>query len=249
MATAKPRAKKAPAAPQKPAAKTTSGPKLPSFGPIEKMAIKRSGGEKELAERYPDVKSAAALKKVADDRYFSLMSRRIFRAGLSHSVVDAKWPAFEEVFEGFEPGAVRAMSDEALEGLMGDARVIRHWGKIKATRENAAAMCTLIEEHGSFGGYLAEWPGTDIVGLWADLATRFKQMGGNSAPRFLRMAGKDTFVLSEDVLNALKQWGAYDGKGKGKAELRRVQDVFNGWAKATGKPLGQISMILARSVG
>lgn len=232
------------AAKSQPAAK-----RLPAFGPIEKLAVKRSGGVEELAERYPTIKSSAALRKVADDRYFSLMSRRIFRAGLSHSVVDAKWPAFEEVFEGFEPGAVRAMSDEALEALMGDARVIRHWGKIKATRENAAAIVALVEEHGSFGAYLSGWPATDIVGLWGDLAKRFKQMGGNSAPRFLRMAGKDTFMLTEDVVAALKHWGAYDGKGKGKAELRRIQDIFNAWAEATGKPLGEISMILARSVG
>ena len=58
------------------------------------------------------------------------MSRRIFQAGLKHSMVDAKWPAFEEVFFGFEPRRVRAMSDEALEALLGDARLIRHWGKL-----------------------------------------------------------------------------------------------------------------------
>ena len=38
------------------------------------------------------------------------MSLRIFRAGLKHSLVDAKWPAFEEVFAGFEPARVVAMS-------------------------------------------------------------------------------------------------------------------------------------------
>lgn len=223
--------------------------KLPAFGPILKAAEKRSGGPKELAEALPTVKSDAAIRKVADDRYLSLMSRRIFRAGLSHTVVDAKWPAFEEVFAGFEPESVRAMSDEELEGLMGDARVIRHWGKIKATRENAAAMCALAADKGGFGAYLADWPATDTVDLWSDIAKRFTQMGGNSAPRFLRMAGKDTFVLTGDVVGALAHWGAYDGKAKGKAELRKIQDVFNAWHEATGKPLGHISMILARSVG
>ena len=43
------------------------------------------------------------------------MSLRIFRAGLRHSVVDDKWPAFEEAFHGFEPRRVRAMSDEEVE--------------------------------------------------------------------------------------------------------------------------------------
>ena len=62
------------------------------------------------------------------------MSRRIFRAGLKHSLVDAKWPAFEEVFRSFDLRRVRAMNDEETEALMNDRRVIRHWGKIKAVR-------------------------------------------------------------------------------------------------------------------
>ena len=66
------------------------------------------------------------------------MSLRIFRAGLKHSLVDAKWPAFEEVFGGFDPRRVRAMPDEEMKKLLGDARLIRHWGKLKAVRANAA---------------------------------------------------------------------------------------------------------------
>ena len=38
------------------------------------------------------------LKQLGDDRYLSAMSQRVFRAGMKHSVVDAKWPAFEEAF-------------------------------------------------------------------------------------------------------------------------------------------------------
>ena len=104
----------------------------------------------------------------------------------------AKWPAFEEVFEKFEPRRVRAMSDEALEALLGDRRLIRHWGKLKSVRDNAAAMINIAEEHGSFGAWLADWPGSDIVELWETLAKRFSQMGGNSGSTFLRMVGGPT---------------------------------------------------------
>ena len=139
------------------------------------------------------------MRAESDDRYFSLMTRRIFRAGLKHDMVDAKWPAFEEAFSGFDPRAVRAMNDEDLDRLMSDKRLIRHGGKMTACLRNAAALCDLIEESGSFGAYLAAWPGSDIVGLWHDLARRFTQLGGNSGPMFLRMAGKDTFVISPYV--------------------------------------------------
>jgi 3-methyladenine DNA glycosylase Tag len=218
------------------------------FDEILQTAEARHGGAAALAERLPQPTSAEGLRAQPDDRYLSLMSLRVFSAGLKHSLVKGKWPAFEEVFMGFEPRRVRALSDESLEALMGDARIIRHWGKIKATRANAAAMCAVAEENGSFGAYLANWPGARIVELWDDLAKRFSHVGGNSGPYFLRMAGKDTFVLSGDVVKALNRWGAIDGTPKGKGDRKRVQEAFNAWVEATGRPLSQLSMILALSV-
>ncbi len=215
------------------------------FGDI----LKAAGGPEALAGRLPRTKSSTELRAVPDDRYLSLMSLRIFRAGIKHSVVDAKWPACEDVFQGFDPGRVRAMNDEQLEALMGDARIVRHWGKIRATRDNAAAMCALADEAGGMGAYLAEWPTHDIVGLWADIAKRFKQMGGRSTPYFLRMAGRDTFMLTGDVIRALRRWGATDDEPKGKRDRRRVQDAFNAWAEESSRPLCEISMILALSAG
>jgi 3-methyladenine DNA glycosylase Tag len=206
----------------------------PSFGPILEAARTRLGTGA-LEARLTQPRSATELKAVADDRYLSQMQLRIFRAGLKHSLVDAKWPAFEEVFERFEPRRVRAMSDEALEALLGDRRLIRHWGKLKSVRDNAAAMIGVAEEHGSFGGWLADWPGTDIVGLWETLAKRFSQMGGNSGPSFLRMVGKDTFVRTHSVAAALKRWGAADAPPKNRKDRAAVQSHFNAWAAETGR--------------
>jgi 3-methyladenine DNA glycosylase Tag len=175
------------------------------------------------------------------------MSRRIFQAGLKHSMVNAKWSAFEEVFHRFDPRRVRAMSDEGLEKLLGDARLIRHWGKLKSVRDNAAAMIEVSEEHRGFGRWLGEWPVDDIVGLWEALAKRFSQMGGNSGPSFLRMVGKDTFILTDSVVAGLRHWGANDKPPKNRSDRAQVQAAFNGWAKESGRPLCQISLILAMS--
>src|SRR5271170_840548 len=193
-------------------------------------------------------KSPAELEALGDDRYLSQMSLRIFRAGLRHSLIDAKWPAFEEVFAGFEPRRVRAMPDEALEALLADRRLIRHWGKLKAVRDNAAAMIGVADRHGSFGNWLAQWPATDIVGLWEALAKEFSQMGGNSGPSFLRMVGKDTFILTQSVVAALKRWGAIAGPVKNRSDRATVQTCFNAWAAETGRPLRQLSLILAASI-
>jgi 3-methyladenine DNA glycosylase Tag len=220
---------------------------VPAFAPIMEAARTRLGAAA-LEARLPLPRSAAELKAVPDDRYLSQMSLRIFRAGLQHSVVDAKWPAFEEVFDAFEPRRVRAMSDEALEALLGDARLIRHWGKLKSVRDNAAAMIAVAEEYGSFSAWLADWPGSEIVELWEALAKRFSQMGGNSGPTFLRMVGKDTFILTPSVVGGLKHWGSVDAPPKNRKDRAAVQSAFNAWAAETGRPLCQLSLILAASI-
>ncbi len=210
-------------------------------------AARTRHGAAALDARLPQPKSASELAATSDDRYLSQMSLRIFRAGLKHSVVDAKWPAFEEVFEGFDPRRVRAMPDEDMEKLLGDTRLIRHWGKLKAVRDNAAAMLAIDEEFGSFGTWLGTWPGGNIVGLWEALAERFSQMGGSSGPMFLRMMGKDTFILSTSVVAGLKHWVEMRAP-KNRADRAAAQAYFNAWASETGRPLSQLSLILAMSV-
>jgi 3-methyladenine DNA glycosylase Tag len=216
------------------------------FATILDTTLQRHGAAA-LDARLSQPRSPPELAAVPDDRYLSQMSLRIFRAGLKHSVVDAKWPAFEEAFYGFELRRVRAMPDEALEGLLGNTRLIRHWGKLKSVRDNAAAMLDIAERHNSFGGWIAAWPGNDIVGLWDALAKEFSQMGGNSGPMFLRMVGKDTFVLSPSVSAGLKRWAGM-APPKNKTDRAAAQSVFNDWAAETGRPLCQLSLILAMSV-
>ena len=92
----------------------------PLFAPILEAAQARLGAPALSSARLAQPRTPAELEALGDDRYLSQMSLRIFRAGLKHSLVDAKWPAFEEVFGGFEPRRVRAMSDEALEALLAD---------------------------------------------------------------------------------------------------------------------------------
>lgn len=212
---------------------------------IYQHALEQKGGEDILESLLPQPHSADELTAIGDDRYLSDMSRRIFRAGLKHTMVDAKWPAFEEVFFGFEPEKLVLMSDEALENTLQDKRIIRHWGKVKSIRHNALMILELSEKHGGFGRFLADWPVTDIVALWKLLAKQGKQLGGNSAPYFLRMVAKDTFVLTKDVVAALIAQGIIDKKPTSKADLAAVQQAFNQWQEESGRPMSQISRMLA----
>ena len=222
---------------------------MKSFAEITHWAAKNAGGAAELEARLPAPESSAVLREIADDRYLSTMSLRIFSSGLRHSMVREKWPAFEEVFQGFVPGKVASLADETLEALMRDSRIIKHWGKILATRTNAIAMTEIATEHGSFADWLVEWPLEDTVGLWEALQKRFSQLGGMSGPMFLRLVGKDTFILSPDVVSALNKLGIAKSKFKSKKDRRIAQDAFNVWRGESGQALCRISMILSIFTG
>ena len=222
---------------------------MKKFKPILSRAIKRAGGEAALDELLPKPVSTRKLKSVSDDRYLSSMSLRIFSAGLKHSMVAAKWPAFEDVFLGFDPRRVAGMPEDDVEALMKDRRLIRHWPKISSVPVNARAMLDIAADAGGFGAWIAAWPEDDIVGLWAEMGKRFKHLGGMSTPYFLRMIGKDTFVLTPDVASGLITAGVVDRKPSGKRDLALVQAGFNQWAAETGMALCQLSRTLALSVG
>jgi 3-methyladenine DNA glycosylase Tag len=215
---------------------------------LHEFCLNRFGSAAELEAHLPVPKTAEQLRQVSDDRYLSTLALRVFRAGLKHSLVDAKWPAFEEVFFGFEPQKVVLMGAEHLERLMQDARIIRHLGKLKSVPRNAQLVLDVAKEKGSFGAFLADWPVNDIVGLWQYLAKHGHQLGGLSAPRFLRMVGKDTFVPSNDVVAALNAQGIVDRVPSSQRDRAIVQQAFNQWQAESGRPLCQISMMLAYTV-
>ncbi|ATH82962.1 3-methyladenine DNA glycosylase [Ectopseudomonas mendocina] len=215
---------------------------------LHEFCLNRFGSAKALEAMLPQPRSDAELRALSDDRYMSLMSLRIFRAGLKHSLVDAKWPAFEEVFFGFDPEKVVLMGAERLENLMQDARLIRHLGKLKSVPRNAQFILDVRRERGSFGALIADWPASDIVGLWKYLAKHGNQLGGLSAPRFLRMVGKDTFVPTDDMVAALKAQDVIDKAPTSQKDLAAVQAAFNQWQAESGRPLCQLSVMLAHTV-
>ncbi|MEH6627872.1 MAG: DNA-3-methyladenine glycosylase I [Motiliproteus sp.] len=221
---------------------------MKSFSWIEEHAIAHAGA-KLIKSRLPLVRSAEELQKITDDRYLSDISRRVFRAGLKHSLVDSKWPAFEQAFLGFDPAKISLMSDDQLEKQMQNKALIRHWGKIKSVRANALMVDEISREFGSFGQFLADWPSSEIVQLWLVLKKRGAQLGGMSAPSFLRMVGKDTFKLTPDVVAALKAQDIIDKNPTSQRDLKVVQEVFNLWHQQSGRPYSHISLLLSYTVG
>lgn len=215
---------------------------------LHDCARQRFASTAEFEQFLPQPKTSQELTTLGDDRYLSLMTRRIFRAGMTHSVVDAYWPAFEEIFWQFDPEKMLLLSPERIEGCMQDERLIRHLGKLRTIPLNARMVLDVRKSHGSFGAFIAQHPETDITGLWQELARRGTRLGGNSAAAFLRMAGKDTFLLTSDVVAALQANGVIEGSPGSRKSLQAVQGEFNRLHAASGRPLCQLSAMLALTI-
>jgi DNA-3-methyladenine glycosylase I len=83
-----------------------------------------------------------------DRALFEKLTLEGFQSGLSWIVILRKRPAFREAFAGFDPEAVAAFGDDAVERLLQDAGIVRNRQKIEAAVANARAIAALRERDG-----------------------------------------------------------------------------------------------------
>ena len=122
-----------------------------------------------------------------DRRYVEQLFKAIFQAGLSWPVVESHWPAFSEVFHGFDPVRVAAMTEEEIDRAEHNTQIIRNHRKIHEAVESAAAVNEVVAQHGSFDAYLRSFgsPAEEIT----DLKRRFAGLGDYSAWWFMDSVG------------------------------------------------------------
>lgn len=220
------------------------------FDQIRKRAEKRKGGSEGLKKLLPKTASKKKLTAIGDDRYLAAMTKCINQAGFNWKVIENKWPEFEEAFFGFDLRKLGLLSAEQWEAYTSDRRVVRNWQKIGALRENVFFVQEEARRHGSFGKFLVDWPASDQIGLMAYMKKHGSRLGGRSALWFLRRMEKDCFILSRDVVVALKSVGLDIAENpSSQRDLKKVQAQFNQWHEETGLPFSHISRIAACSVG
>jgi 3-methyladenine DNA glycosylase Tag len=223
---------------------------MTSFKTIRARAEKRKGGAAALQRLLPPKPDPKKLARLGDDRVLAEMTRRVFSAGFAWSVIEAKWPGFEDAFLGFTPGRLLSQPEEFWDRLTSDTRIVRNGAKIMSVRHNALFVQEIAREHGGFGKFLARWPSADEIGLLALLAKRGDRLGGNTGQMLLRFLGWDGFVTSRDVVACLRDAGLdVAEEGKSKSDLAKAQAQFNAWHEETGLPYVHLSRICAMSIG
>ncbi len=218
-----------------------------SFEEIYDIAAKRKGGAEALEALLDTPKSPEALAQIPEDRWLAEVSKFVFRTGLAWQVIENKWAGFEAAFDGFDIGRCAFMDDEKFDSLLTDTRIVRSGPKIASVRDNAAFFLELRAQ-GGVAKVLGEWPSSDFIGLLDMLKARGTRLGGQTGAYSLRMLGRDSFIMSPDVIARLVAEGVVDKAPSSKTAMRAVQAAFNDWRDQSGRSLTEISRVLAFSV-
>lgn len=220
-----------------------------TFDELMELAVAHRGSVEAIEELMPEIKTPEEIKAIPDDRVLAQMTMSVFQAGFSWKVIQNKWPGFEEAFEGFAPVRWKFMSDDDLDSLVSDKRIVRNGQKIVSVRENAILCCDLEDEYGSAAACIADWPSENFWEMLEMFKKRGSRLGGMTGQYFLRQLGRDGWALSRDVAKALIREGVVDKAPTSKTAMKAVQAAFNKWSAESGRPFAHVSRLLAFSVG
>lgn len=219
-----------------------------SMAGITQIAAKRKGGSAALERLLPRPVSPREIRKIADDRWLSAMTKCIFQAGFKWQIIEDKWERFEEVFGGFDIHRWRMMSDDDLDRLLKTEGIVRNLAKLRSVRDNAAFLVNIAETHGSTGRYFSAWKAPDYCRNLRELQKGGARLGGKTGQIFLRRMGIDTLVFTADVLKALRREGVVDRMPGSNRDWDAMQSAIDTWHEESGRSLNEISQILAFSI-
>ena len=89
-----------------------------------------------------------------DDVHFEFIVLESFQAGVSWDLILKKRENFRKAFDNFDPTKIAMYSENDVERLMKDKRIIRNRLKIKSTINNAKKFLAIQKEFGSFDKYI-----------------------------------------------------------------------------------------------
>jgi len=213
------------------------------FDEIYHRAIQHKGGVEALHLLLADdIKPKKVVSATDESRFLAEMTRCLFQAGFVWRVIHQKW-------DGFDVNTILGLQPEAWDEIRADARIVRNNQKISSVRANAQFIEDIALESGSFAGFIADWPESDLIGLLELLKKRGSRLGGNTGQRFLRNVGKDSFLLSKDVIRCLQNSGLdIRDNPTSKRDHTAIQQAFNQWHEESGLSYTHLSKIAAYSI-
>ncbi len=222
----------------------------PSYDELYQRACERKGSEAEVETLLPSRASTNHLKNLGSDRYLAEFTRKVFQSGFVWRIVNNKWANFEEVFWNFDIERLLMMPEDMLERKASDPGIIRNYSKVKTVLQNAVMISdTERRKDCGFGEFIANWPEDDVISLWIFLKKHGSRLGGNTGPYALRTLGVDTFLMTADVENFLRNHNIVDSGTHSLRALKAAQSYFNELREESGRSLCELSRLVSLGIG
>ncbi len=101
---------------------------------------------------------------VHDDRkLFEFLILETFQAGLAWELVLNRRDAFRKVFDNFEPKIIANYSDNKINNLLSNPKIIRNRLKIESSINNAIRVLEIQKEFGSFNEFIWSFVGKKTI--------------------------------------------------------------------------------------
>jgi DNA-3-methyladenine glycosylase I len=105
-----------------------------------------------------------------DAALFELLTLEGAQAGLSWRTILNKREGYRRAFANFDAMKVASFTEHEVERLLGDARIVRHRGKVESTINNAQRVLEVQDDVGSFDAHVWSFvDGAPVVGTWKQL--------------------------------------------------------------------------------
>ena len=222
---------------------------MEKFDKLYQRAAERKGGVHALNILLGEGNVDDLLPKLGDDRILAAFSKKVFQSGFVWRVVENKWPNFEELFFNFNIEKILMMPEEMMERKASDTRIIRNFKKVTTIKANAQMIFEEQQNGHSFAEFIANWPTSDMIGLWGYLKKHGQRLGGNTGPYALRALGKDTFLITRDIEAYFRANDIITGGIQTKTSLNAIQNSFNQWQQECDLSLSQLSRLVAYATG
>jgi DNA-3-methyladenine glycosylase I len=122
---------------------------------MEKLRCKWAQSKNPLMVAYHDTEWGVPVQD--DQKLFEFIVLETAQAGLSWEVVLNKREGYRELFSGFDPKKIALYSEEMVNELMLNPKIIRNRSKILAAIGNAKQFLQIQKEFGSFSKYMWQW--------------------------------------------------------------------------------------------
>lgn len=98
-----------------------------------------------------------------DRKLFEFLVLESFQAGLTWELILNRRDSFRVAFDNFEPKIVATYSDEEVNRLLGNAKIIRNKLKIRSSINNACRVLEIQTEFGSFSDFIWSFVGGKTI--------------------------------------------------------------------------------------